>query len=674
VSEVILISYFCTQYLPSYPTSLPSFRLGSWHHLALTYDPTSSNFTVYFNGTAIQSKPFSYANGQCSNNAPVGIGGRAGSMSNPGQYSSSGAVNGAVDDLAFWRRGLSAQEISLLFSIGLPIGYIIAPVTRIQTFDLVKVDSDVTLREFEAVAASWQLASSSPSPPSTLVSMEVSTDRGSNWCTFSNSSALTDFLHGGNQSICLFPASSITLRATWTGVADATISNVKLSLFSSSPLSYPSLPSIPIGVDLDGVSYYQAAWPFSDLIKSSLGSSWPEVIRSGTDANGYPLEIVPALDNPPGSSFWVTGQSVMSVEGGGMPSGQYLFLGEGNGTIYFSPNVQPSTVLLPLSRMSEVMYCVKSDGSLRACLALTINVSSLSINMHISESSLGNHVRDLMLLAPGSKLNDASYFYPPYLNLVKKTSQNNFQQFRFMAWGGGFTEISKWSDRATPSSISYSASARRVSSIASISCFSPKPSDFINNPEAAMRITTLTPHGLASGQHISIARTNGSYLTSLGRNLSMDQISNAMVFVESSTTLILSPVDWRWSSGESIVSGTCSQSLSPSGLVTWSQSMGVSHEAMIQMANEAGVDAWVSVPLLADDDYVTRMALLFKRSLNGRLYIELANEVRTPITLSVTPKQNSLRALNILIILFPCIRCGTLPSLPTRTVRPWLGP
>ena len=56
---------------------------------------------------------------------------------------------------------------------------------------------------------------------------------------------------------------------------------------------------------------------------------------------------------------------------------------------------------------------------------------------------------------------------------------------------------------------------------------------------------------------------------------------------------------------------------------------GVSFERMIDLCNKNLSDAWVSIPHLADDDFVTRTAELFRDRLDPRLrvYVEYSNEV-----------------------------------------------
>ena len=62
---------------------------------------------------------------------------------------------------------------------------------------------------------------------------------------------------------------------------------------------------------------------------------------------------------------------------------------------------------------------------------------------------------------------------------------------------------------------------------------------------------------------------------------------------------------------------------------TYSGPKGVPYEIMIKLCNETQKDAWICVPHLADDNYITQMATLFRDQLDGNLnvYLEYSNEV-----------------------------------------------
>jgi hypothetical protein len=61
----------------------------------------------------------------------------------------------------------------------------------------------------------------------------------------------------------------------------------------------------------------------------------------------------------------------------------------------------------------------------------------------------------------------------------------------------------------------------------------------------------------------------------------------------------------------------------------WGAKPGVPIEVAVQLANEIGADAWLNVPIMADDNYITQMATVVHRLLgtSQRAYVELSNEV-----------------------------------------------
>lgn len=62
---------------------------------------------------------------------------------------------------------------------------------------------------------------------------------------------------------------------------------------------------------------------------------------------------------------------------------------------------------------------------------------------------------------------------------------------------------------------------------------------------------------------------------------------------------------------------------------TYSGSNGVPYEMMIQLGNTAKKDVWICMPHLADDNYLTQVATLFRDNLDPKLtiYLEYSNEV-----------------------------------------------
>jgi hypothetical protein len=62
---------------------------------------------------------------------------------------------------------------------------------------------------------------------------------------------------------------------------------------------------------------------------------------------------------------------------------------------------------------------------------------------------------------------------------------------------------------------------------------------------------------------------------------------------------------------------------------TWATSAGVPYEVAMQLANAISADAWINIPVMADNNYITQFANLVHTQLGAtqKVYVELSNEV-----------------------------------------------
>ncbi len=80
-------------------------------------------------------------------------------------------------------------------------------------------------------------------------------------------------------------------------------------------------------------------------------------------------------------------------------------------------------------------------------------------------------------------------------------------------------------------------------------------------------------------------------------------------------------------------------------------SKGVPIEIAVQLANAISADAWMNVPVMADDNFIRRMAALVHDQLGGsqKIFVELSNEVWnssfSQAHYAVTPGQSPLAEL-----------------------------
>ncbi len=89
---------------------------------------------------------------------------------------------------------------------------------------------------------------------------------------------------------------------------------------------------------------------------------------------------------------------------------------------------------------------------------------------------------------------------------------------------------------------------------------------------------------------------------------------------------VLRFMDWARTNGSPNIAWT---DRTKSDFFTYSGSNGVPYEMIIKLANEMNKDVWICVPHQASDDYIIKMATLFRDSLHSNLtlYVEYSNEV-----------------------------------------------
>ena len=105
------------------PRRLPGLLNGQWHHLAFTFDETTSMLTTYVDGAAITNLPenfgkFNNNGGQLNLSKATGV-----VIGGPGHYAAGktpdgwmGNFNGQIDQFRMYGTALSAAEIATLFA------------------------------------------------------------------------------------------------------------------------------------------------------------------------------------------------------------------------------------------------------------------------------------------------------------------------------------------------------------------------------------------------------------------------------------------------------------------------------------------------------------------------------------------------------------------------------
>lgn len=140
-----------------------------------------------------------------------------------------------------------------------------------------------------------------------------------------------------------------------------------------------------------------------------------------------------------------------------------------------------------------------------------------------------------------------------------------------------------------------------------------------------------------SGTEIRITATdprhNGNYLRNIrlvkAENeaaLNAGQAFNPVFLNAVQRFRVLRFMDWLQTNANPLTSWTDRPLLTDA---VWSTKKGVPLEIAVQLANTTGADAWLNVPHMANDDYITQMAALVHQQLGNtqKVYLELSNEV-----------------------------------------------
>ncbi len=302
-----------------------------------------------------------------------------------------------------------------------------------------------------------------------------------------------DVVNSRSTRICLGSALLVMTLTMSTGARAATPANARS----------------PVGMNLQGVSYYSSEQPFLNIFKTAGGwwthtsSQWDtgEERYLDLDADGYPISLR-AINDPKPQQFTSLGvlllRDLPETPSGRYPAGKYLVLYDGQGTIAYSFD---ASLIRSSAGRDEINVATPTNAG----IYLEITATDPHHN--------GNYIRNIRVVKAEneSALKAGQIFNPSFLRLLGK-----FRALRFMDWfQTNGNNLSSWSDRALP------------------------------------------------------------------------------------------------------------------GNAFWGTAKGVPIETAIQLANAVSADAWFTVPVKADDDYVTKMATLIHDQLGAsqRAYVELSNEV-----------------------------------------------
>lgn len=232
--------------------------------------------------------------------------------------------------------------------------------------------------------------------------------------------------------------------------------------FTVNPISFAQTNSSPMnfGMNFIYLSNWDREMPFVDLMKtSSLWNTQNSVfVANGknlfntgvrdsipADADGYPLQLpynVAGTEAPQ-----IVLSQMMTAQSGLYPAGDYVCLYDGSGTLTFS---------------GDVAVVSQTPGR----IILKITPSNNGLQMKITQSTLGNHVRNIRILMPGTEQTyQTQPFNSAFLNKIEP-----FKVLRFMWWQFVTDGIeTTWSNRKLPTyytQASYFSSTKKSFSCA----------------------------------------------------------------------------------------------------------------------------------------------------------------------------------------------------------------
>lgn len=198
-------------------------------------------------------------------------------------------------------------------------------------------------------------------------------------------------------------------------------------LATTTSYSYPNSHS-PLGINLNGVVDWTTQWPFVDVFK--ISRPWIPQRQNYPWGQGGPLQLTPEgwiASLEPGQFA----ETVMFADTEGhYPSGKYVLLYNGEGTINFN--------------FGSAKVVSQKPGR----MLLDVVPQNAGIWLQLLATNPKNPIRNIRLIMPGfEKTYQTQPFHPLFLKRLSK-----FKTIRFMDWmATNNSPVSNWSERATPS-------------------------------------------------------------------------------------------------------------------------------------------------------------------------------------------------------------------------------
>ncbi len=304
-------------------------------------------------------------------------------------------------------------------------------------------------------------------------------------------------VHGAAIGVALLCA-AVALLAAWVpgNAAAATPANARS----------------PLGLDLDGVTYYSPEQPFLNIFKTAgawvTGSSSTydtgEEAYLQLDANGYPTTLSASSADPHVRQLFTHAGVILlnnlpnSNFGSGPPyrAGNYVVLYDGQGTLLYTLDAR----LVSSSAGRDVINVATPTygGGIGISIAAT------------DPQHTGNYIRNIRVVkAEEERLLDAGYiFRPGFLGLLQ-----NFRALRFMDWlDTNNSTLSSWSSRPTLDSASWGISGVPIEAAVDL-CNAVGADCWLNVPHMAdnnymTQMATLVHQMLGGTQKVYIEFSN----------------------------------------------------------------------------------------------------------------------------------------------------------------------
>jgi hypothetical protein len=369
--------------------------------------------------------------------------------------------------------------------------------------------------------------------------------------------------------------------------------------------------TMPVGYNIQGISYYMNAPVYANLVKHSsalrgLDGGMPFT----TDADGYPTEIT----GP--SGLWAQVGEARSANGTVKPG--YVNLPEGVYTLKWDGADLAELVFLddtPGSLLAETL-----TGGADNVRTYTVSRPTANYDIRLGYRVRGAGVRNIRIYAPGTPTDGSVKFSP---DLLAKLAGARCLRFGDLIHVNN--SVVDAQHLRSPSALTYAEAKTTVTATLTAVATEPNADGFFRTDgRTPMRFTTAAPHGFITGQLAVLGGFTDPIALAGGGTFPAEggppNLYNGVLRVISPTQFAVS----FWTvSGAAVVPGSIT------GTATVTVEPGIPVEDAGALCNAVGADCYLCVPHAMDDAGVAEMAdrLIANLAPGRKLRIEYSNEV-----------------------------------------------